>query len=81
MHSFKTQFSYRHLLATSMDQQHTCLILLKVEQSAFAQAFFSSLSDFHECLGGLQMAPSFFDKQTVNCDSSQLADEFGCGFS
>ena len=30
--------------------QWMCLILLKVEQSAFTQAFsFSSLSDVHEC--------------------------------
>ena len=44
---------YRHLLATSMDQQHICLILLKVEQSAFTQASFSSLSGIHECSGSL----------------------------
>ena len=36
---FKTHF-YRHLLATLMHQQHMCLILLKVEQSAFTQASF-----------------------------------------
>ena len=42
-----------HLLATSVDQQHMRLILLKVEQSAFTEASFSSLSDIHECLGDL----------------------------
>ena len=35
---------HHHLLATSMHQWHMVLILLKVEQSAFTQAFFSSLS-------------------------------------
>ena len=30
---------YCHLLATSMHQQDICLLLLKVEQSAFTQAF------------------------------------------
>ena len=60
---------YRHLLATSMDQQHMCLILLKLEQSAFTQASFSSLSDVHECPGGLQMAPSSLGKHTTDCES------------
>ena len=46
-----------------------CSILLKAEQSAFTQASLSSLSDVHECSGGLQMAPSSLDKQTANCDS------------
>ena len=46
-----------------------CLILLKVEQSAFTQAFFSSLSDINKSFGGLQMAPSSFDKQRADCDS------------
>ena len=44
---------HRHLLATSMHQQDMCLLLLKVEQSAFTQAFFSSLSGVHECSGSL----------------------------
>ena len=48
-----TLFIYSHLIATSMDQQHVCLILLKVEQSAFTQTSFSSLSDVHECSSGL----------------------------
>ena len=51
-----------------MDQQHMCLILLKVEQSAFIQASFSSLSDVHEYSGYLQMAQSFLDKQTADCN-------------
>ena len=46
-----------------------CVILLKVEQSAFTQASFSSLSDIHECSGGLQIAPSSLDKQIADCDS------------
>ena len=45
------------------------LILLKVEQSAFTHASFSSLFDINECLGGLQMAPSSLGKQTVDCES------------
>ena len=61
--------SHRHLLATSLHQQHMCLILLKVEQSAFTQAFFSSLSAVHECLGNFYMAPSSLGKQTVDCES------------
>ena len=43
----------RHLLATSMHQQDMCLLLLKVEQSAFTQAFLSSLSVVHKCLGSI----------------------------
>ena len=58
-----------HLLATSMHQQDMCLLLLKVEQSAFTQAFFSSLSGIHECSGSLEMAPSSFGKQTAGCES------------
>ena len=53
---------HHHLLATSMDQQHMCLILLKVEQSAFTQASFSTLSDIHKFSGGIQMAPSSLDE-------------------
>ena len=40
-------------LCTSMHQQHVCLLLLKVEQFAFTQAFVSSLSGIHECSGSL----------------------------
>ena len=43
---------HHHLL--KMYLQHMYSILLKVEQSAFTQAFFSSLSDIHECLSGCQ---------------------------
>ena len=45
-----------HMLTTPRDQQHMCLILLKVDQSAFTQTSFSSLSDVHECSGDLQIA-------------------------
>ena len=54
--------SYIYVPSTSMDQQHMCLILLKVEQFAFTQASFSSLSDVNKGLGGLQMAPSSLGK-------------------
>ena len=40
---------HHHILATSMHQQDMCLLLLKDEQSAFTQAFLSSLSGIHEC--------------------------------
>ena len=33
-----------------------CLIVVKVEQSAFTQASFLSLSDVQKCLGGFQIA-------------------------
>ena len=42
-----------HLLATSKHQQQMCLIMLKVEQSAFTQASLSSLFGIHECLDSL----------------------------
>ena len=58
-----------HLLATSMDQQHMCLILLKVKQSAFTQASSLSQSDVHECSGDLLIAPSSLGKQAANCES------------
>ena len=45
-----------------------CLMLLKVEQSAFTQTSFSSLSDVHEYSVGLQMAPSSLGKQMADCD-------------
>ena len=60
---------HHHLIATSMDQQHIYLMPLKVEQSAFTQASFSSLSDVHKCSSGLRMASFSLDKQTANCDS------------
>ena len=50
---------YHYLLTTSMDQQHMCLILLKLEQSAFTQASFSNLSDVHKHSGGLLKSPIF----------------------
>ena len=66
--SLKIHF-YCHLLATSMDQQHMCLILLELEQSAITQASFSSLSDVHECSSGLEMVQSSLGKQTADCES------------
>ena len=60
---------HRHLLATSMHQQHMCLLLLKVEQSAFTQAFVSTQSGIHQCSGSLKMAPSSLGKQTASCES------------
>ena len=48
---------------------HTCLIMLKVDQSAFTQASFSSLLNVHEYSGGLQMALSSLDKETAGCNS------------
>ena len=65
MHNFKISFS-SHLIATSMDQQHMCVILLRVEQSAFTLASFSSLSNIHKCLGGPPKAPTSLDKQTAD---------------
>ena len=70
-----------HLIATWMDQQHMCLILLKIKQSAFTQASFSSLYDVHRCSGGIQMALSFLDKQTADWLTTWMADEFGLAFS
>ena len=58
-----------HLLVTSVNQQLMCLILLKVEQSTFTQASFSSLSDIHVCSAGLQMAQSSLGKKTAYCES------------
>ena len=46
-----------------------CLILLKVDQSAFTQISFSSLSDTRECSDGLQKVPSSLDKETTGCNS------------
>ena len=52
-HTVSRHTFHRHLLATSMHQQDKYLLLLKVEQSAFTQAFFSTLSGVHECSGSL----------------------------
>ena len=38
-HAVSRHTFHRHLLAASMHQQDICLLLLKVEQSAFTQAF------------------------------------------
>ena len=48
VHSFKTHFY--HIWKMSTDQHH---MSVKVKQSAFTQASFSSLSDICECSGGL----------------------------
>ena len=66
---FSRHTFHRHLSATSIHQQDMCLILLKAEQSAFTQVSFSSLSDIHECSGGLYMTPSSLGKQTAGCES------------
>ena len=42
--------------------------MLIVTQAAFAVASFWGLSDVHECLDDLHMAPSSFDKQTASCN-------------
>ena len=55
MHSFKTHFSLPVDNYINVPTAHV-LMLLKVEQSAFIQASFSSLSNVHKCSGGLQMA-------------------------
>ena len=56
------------MIARSIDQQHMCLMLLKVDQSTFTQTSFSSLSDVHEYSVDLQMTPSSLGKQTADCD-------------
>ena len=60
---------HRHLLATSMDQQHNVFNTVEGEQSLFTQFSSSSLSDIHKCSGGIQMAPSTLGKQTANCEA------------
>ena len=42
---------------------------MKVARAAFALACFWGLSDFHGCLGHLQMAAYHLDKQTTSCNS------------
>ena len=61
-----------------MDQQHMCLILLKIEQSAFTQAYFSSLSDVHESLDGLQIP---WQADSWLWITTRLVDKFVHGFS
>ena len=43
-HTVSRHTFHRHLLATSMHQQDMCLLLLKVKQSAFSQAYLASTS-------------------------------------
>ena len=52
MHIFKTHFSLPFDSYTNRPTAHM-LNLLKVDQPAFTQTSFSSMSD-NECLGGLQ---------------------------
>ena len=59
---------HHHLITTPMVQQHTCLILLKVDQSHLTQTSFSP-SDVHECSTGLRVVPSFLDRETVGYNS------------
>ena len=70
MHSFNTHFSSSSVSYINAPTGYVFTILLKVEQSAFTQAFFSSLSGVHECSGSLKMAPSSSDKQTAGCESA-----------
>ena len=44
-------------------------MMLKVAQAAFAVACFWGLSDIHECLGCLQMAPHPLEKQIASYNS------------
>ena len=46
-----------------------CLILLEVEQFAFTQASFLSLSDVHKCSGGIQMVLSSLGEHIADCES------------
>ena len=69
IHAVSRYTFHRHLTNSPIDQQHICLILLKTDQSAFTQISFSSLSDVHECSGGLQMASSYLYKKTASCNS------------
>ena len=70
MHTVSRHTFHHHLITTSINQQYMYVIQLEVKQSAFTQASFHSLSDVHECSGGLQMAPSLLDKQSAGCNSS-----------
>ena len=80
MHSFKKL--HPHLLATSMHQPDMCLLLLKVEQSAFTQAFSQA------CLGSTSARVAFkypiflpWQADSQLLITTRLADEFGHGFS
>ena len=65
-----------------MHQQDMGLLLLKVEQSAFTQAFFSSLSGIHEYSGGPLNGPIFlWQEDSQLWITTRLVDEFGHGFS
>ena len=73
-----------HLLTTSMHQQHMCLILLKVEQSAFtrpfSQAYLASTSA--RVAFKYPHLPLTSRQPTVNHHTvTRLVDEFDHGFS
>ena len=53
MHSFKTHFSSPSVSYINVPTTHVFNTVLKVEQYAFTQASFSSLSGIHKCSGGL----------------------------
>ena len=66
-HNSKTHFS-PSTVAVHINYQfsHGQILVLKAAQAAFAVACFWGLSDVHECLGDLEMAPSPLDKQTAS---------------
>ena len=74
MHSFKIHFSSPFGSYINGPTAHVFKILLKVKQSAFTQASFSSLSNIHEYPGGIQIIngptdASSLDKQTADYHS------------
>ena len=50
-------------------------------RQSFPGCFCCGLSDVHENLGYLQIAPYLLDKQIARCNSLRLADKFGHEFS
>ena len=68
IHAQFQEHFHRHLLATSMHQQHMCLILLKFKQPAFTQAF-SQACLTSRMLRWPLMALSSLGKQTADCES------------
>ena len=67
MHSFKTHFSSPSVCYINEPIAYSmCLLLLKIEQSAFTQA----LSGVHECPGSLQWPHlNSLSKQTASYES------------
>ena len=60
---------YHQTIAVHINKQFSQILMLKVSQATLAVACFWGLSDVHECLGLLSMAPSPLDKQTASCNS------------